>query len=253
MPLTHDEKRRYARHIVLESFGEAAQERLCRSSALVIGAGGLGSSSLSYLAAAGIGRLGMVDDDRVELSNLQRQILHETGDIGRPKVQSAEDRITELNPLVRVEPHALRLTEANAAELIGHYDIVLDGSDNFETRFLVNRTCHRLKKTLVSAALRGFEGQLSTFKSYLGAPHPCYQCLVPELPPVNNNCSETGVIGPLCGVLGSLQALEAIKELTGIGESLSGKLLRMEMLSLRFKIVQLPRNSNCSLCYTDKK
>lgn len=278
--------RRYARHIVLPEIGEEGQARLLKAKVLVIGAGGLGSAALSYLAAMGIGTLGVIDDDRVEMSNLQRQILHEQADIGRMKVQSAQDRIEELNPEVTVitypfrlgdgdwglgigdlssviasdqrersnpgwiasSPTAPRNDENKAEDIIRNYDLVIDGSDNYPTRFLLNATCYRLKKPLISAAIRAFTGQLSTFKAYLGPPHPCYQCFIPEIPPVAQNCSETGVLGALAGVMGSLQAMEAVKELLGIGESLSGKLLIVEGLSGKARTIILPREPECPVC-----
>lgn len=233
--LSLEQKRRYSRNIIVPHIGEAGQERLLSAKVLVVGAGGLGSAFISYLAATGIGTIGIIDNDRVELSNLQRQILHEHGDIGRLKVQSAEDRVVELNPDVKVNIHPLRLDESNIDGILPLYDIVADGCDNFPTRFLVADACERFKKTLVSAAVKGMEGQLSTFKPYLGAPHPSYRDLVPELPPNPDSCTETGVLGPVCGILGSMQASEAIKEILGIGESLSGTLVRYDALTQTFK------------------
>lgn len=229
--LTDDQRRRYARNITLTSIGEAGQEKLLGARVLVVGAGGLGSSLISYLAAAGIGHLDVIDGDRVELSNLQRQIIHETGDIGRLKVESAKDRIEELNPDIRVKIYPHKLDATNIDTIVANHDIVADGCDNFATRFLVADACLRASIPLVSAAVKGFEGQLSTFKPYLGSPHPSYRCFVPDLPPDPNNCTETGVIGAVCGVLGSMQGLEIIKELLGIGESLSGILLRYNGLT----------------------
>lgn len=248
--MPHDAAVRYARTISLPEVGEAGQDRLQSARVLVIGAGGLGSSALMYLAAAGIGTLGIVDDDRVALSNLQRQILFETGDIGRPKAESAADALRDLNPEVRIEPHALRLTEANAARLIASCDLVVDGSDNFATRLTVNRHCLAARKTLVSAAVIGFTGQLYTFKPYLGAPHPCYQCLVPELPPpeATPTCAESGVLGSVAGMLGAWQATEVIKELLGIGESLSGHMLVVDALQASVRKVALPRDPACMIC-----
>ncbi len=248
MALTPEQMRRYARHIVLSQIGEAGQQQLLTSSALVIGSGGLGSAALAYLAASGIGRLGVIDHDRVELSNLQRQVLFETADIGRPKVEAARDRLEEINPDCKIEAFAERLTAGNARALVKPFDIVLDGSDNFETRFAVADACMQENKPLISAALSGFSAQLSTFKPYLGKPHPCYRCLVPILPERERNCAQEGIIGPLAGMLGSMQALEAVKELSGIGESLSGKLFIIDALTLAIRNTILARDANCPAC-----
>ncbi len=242
--------RRYARHVVLPEIGEAGQDKLLASSVLVIGAGGLGSASLGYLAAGGVGRLGIVEPDRVELSNLQRQLLFETADIGQPKVQAAADRLEEINPGIRIELFPTRITPENARELLESFDIVIDGSDNFQTRFAVADACYAGKKTLISAAISGFSAQASTFKPHLGAPHPCYRCLIPHLPEREADCAQEGIIGPLAGMLGSLQALEAIKELLGIGTSLSGFLWVYDALCAQSKKLSLPRNPGCSLCGT---
>lgn len=246
--LNHDDEQRYNRQIILPLIGRAGQERLLKSRVLVIGAGGLGAPLLSYLAAAGVGTLGVVDGDRVERSNLGRQILFETGDIGRPKVHSAEDRVYDLNPGVQVITHPVMLDASNAEWFIAEYDLVADGCDDFATRLLVNATCHRLKKPLVSAALRGFEGQISSFLSYLGAPHPCYQCWVHSPPPHAQNCAAQGVVGALAGVMGSLQAMEVIKLLLGIGESLDGVLLRYDALQHYFTRSRLVRDPACPVC-----
>jgi adenylyltransferase/sulfurtransferase len=214
----------------------------------VVGAGGLGSASISYLAAAGVGHIGVADDDRVELSNLQRQILHETADIGRPKAESARDRITEINPDVSMRLHTQRIDVANARAIVPDYDIVADGSDNFATRFAINEACHAAGKPLVSAALRAYEGQLAVFRSYLGSPHPCYRCFVGHAPADERGCRDAGVLGALAGVMGSLQALEIIKELLGIGESLEGRLLIVDALSLRTRIARIARDPCCVCC-----
>jgi adenylyltransferase/sulfurtransferase len=240
--------RRYARHNVLPEIGEAGQQKLLASSVLVIGAGGLGSASLGYLAASGIGRLGIVEPDRVELSNLQRQLLFETADIGRPKTEAARDRLEEINPGIKIETFPTRITAANAGDLIRSFDLVIDGSDNFATRFAVAESCYHGKKPLVSAAISGFSAQASTFKPYLGAPHPCYRCLVPEHPERDVDCAQEGIAGPLAGIMGSLQALEAIKELLAIGTSLSGSLLVWDTLNAQCKKLGLPRNPACPLC-----
>lgn len=242
--LDSDHKRRYARTILLKEVGEEGQARLAEASVLVIGAGGLGAAALSYLAAAGVGHLGIADHDKVELSNLGRQIIHETGDIGRWKVESAADRISELNP----ETHVELFRASFAASQLKGYDIVLDCSDNFDTRFAINAACHEAGLSLISAAVRGWHAQLTVFKSHLGAPHPCYRCLVPDAPPGRNDCAEGGIISPLVGVLGSTQALEAIKEILGIGTSLSGRLLRYNALATHWRESALPRDPACPVC-----
>lgn len=247
-----DELERYSRHIILPEIGGAGQQRLKQARVLVIGAGGLGSPLLLYLAAAGVGTLGIVDDDTVSLSNLQRQVLHDTEGLGRQKTESAAVAIASLNPNVRVIEHTTRLTPENADSLIGTYDIVADGSDNFDTRFLVNDTCYRLKKTLVTAAMLRFDGQLSTFKAHQGAPHPCYRCVFPEAPPPGSvpACSEAGVLGALGGVMGSLQALEVVKEILDLGDSLSGRLLLYDALRGDVRTVRLRRDPVCKTCGT---
>lgn len=245
-----DELERYARHIILPEIGGAGQQTLKRSRVLVIGAGGLGSPLLLYLAAAGVGTLGIVDDDTVSLSNLQRQVLHNTERVGEKKTESAAVALSALNPHVRVIEHTTRLTPETADALIGAYDLVADGSDNFDTRFLVNDTCYRLKKTLVTAAMLRFDGQLSTFKAHQGEPHPCYRCVFPEPPPAGSvpACSEAGVLGALGGVMGSLQALEVVKELLGLGDSLSGRLLLYDALRGDVRTVKLRRDPHCRTC-----
>lgn len=244
--LSSDAQRRYARHIVLPEVGQAGQDKLLSSSVLVIGAGGLGSSAIAYLAASGIGKIGIVEHDRVELSNLQRQILFETADIGRSKAKATKDRVNEVNPDCLVELFEKKLTTENARELIKNFDIVVDGCDNFETRFAVSAACLLERKTLVSAAISGFSAQISTFKPYLGKSHPCYRCLVPQTPTRERNCSQEGIIGPLAGMMGSFQALEVIKELLEIGESLSGYLLIIDALTTGVRKVKLAKDSGCS-------
>lgn len=250
MDFTEDQIRRYARHIILPEVGGAGQERLLRARVLVVGAGGLGAPALLYLAAAGVGTLGVVDDDAVDLSNLQRQVIHDGASLGRAKVDSAADRIAALNPDVRVVRHRLRLDAANAADLVSGYDLVCDGTDNFATRFALNDACHAAGVTLVSASLFRFDGQLSTFKSRLGAGHPCYRCLVPEPPPPGlvPSCAEAGILGAVAGVLGTLQATEAVKEILGIGEGLSGRLLLYDGLGARFSTVRIPKDPDCPCC-----
>lgn len=248
MALTDDQQRRYARHIVLPEIGRAGQEKLLASKVLVIGAGGLGSSSIAYLAAAGIGHIGIIEPDRVELSNLQRQILFETADIGRAKAAAARDRIHEVNPDCYVQIFEERITSENANRLVAGFDIVVDGCDNFETRFVVSAACMQEKKPLVSAAISGFSAQLSTFKPYIGEGHPCYRCLVPEMPQREISCAQEGIIGPLAGMLGSMQALEAIKELLSIG-ALSGRLLIIDALAMDIRKVDLLRDPGCKFCF----
>lgn len=250
---SQDELERYARHVILPEVGGAGQQRLKSARVLVVGAGGLGSPLLLYLAAAGIGRIGIVDDDTVSLSNLQRQVLHGTEAVGRRKVESAATALSALNPHVRIVEHDMRLNAENAEATIGGYDIVADGSDNFDTRFLINDTCYRLKKTLVTAAILRFDGQLSTFKAHLGAPHPCYRCVFPEPPPPGSvpACSEAGVLGALGGVMGSLQALEVVKEILELGESLSGRLMLYDALRGDFRTVRLRRDPLCRTCGTE--
>jgi molybdopterin-synthase adenylyltransferase len=241
---------RYARHVILEEVGEGGQERLLASSVLVLGAGGLGSPLLLYLAAAGVGRIGIVDDDHVELSNLQRQVIHGTRSLGRAKVASAQETIAAINPEILVEPHPVRLAASNAAELVAGYDLVADGSDNFATRYLLNDACFLARKPLVSAALLRFDAQLSVFKAYLGPPHPCYRCLFPEPPPPDlvPRCEQAGIFGALAGSVGALQATEVLKELLELGDSLSGRLLIYDGLGSEFRTLKVPRDPGCRLC-----
>ena len=251
MSLNDEELERYARHIVLREVGGVGQARIRKARVLIVGAGGLGSPCALYLAAAGVGHLGIVDDDTVSLSNLQRQVLFTTGDVGAHKVQAAMARLGALNPGVGIEPHAVRLTAKNVGSLIGGYDIIADGSDNFETRFLLNDACHFAKKILVSAAVTEFDGQLATFKAWdKSGAHPCYRCLFPAPPPQGTvaSCSETGVLGAAAGVMGSLQALEVLKQITGIGEGLAGKILITDTLAMRFRTVSLSPDPGCPLC-----
>ena len=251
MSLTDDELERYARHIVLREVGGVGQARLKAARVLVIGAGGLGSPLVLYLAAAGIGTIGIVDDDIVSLSNLQRQIAHRTADVGRAKTESAADAIHAINPGVAVELHPFRLDASNALDLIARYDIVADGSDNFATRFLVNDAAFFAKRTLVSAAVTEFDGQLATYKAYdRSGAYPCYRCLFPEPPPPGTvgSCSETGVLGAAAGVMGTLQALEVIKEIAKVGETLAGRLLIYEALATRFRTVTIKPDPACALC-----
>jgi molybdopterin-synthase adenylyltransferase len=235
MPLTDTEVERYARHIVLPEVGGPGQNKLKNSSVLVIGAGGLGAPLLLYLAAAGVGRIGIVDADTVSLSNLQRQVIHTTPQIGVRKTQSAAAMIAAINPHVVVEQHATRITTENALDLISRFDVVADGCDNFPTRFLVSDACYFARKPLVSAAVGQFDGQISTFRPYEKG-QPTYRCFVGALPErgLFPACEEAGVIGALPGIMGAMQAMEVIKELLGIGESLMGRILMYDALAARF-------------------
>jgi adenylyltransferase/sulfurtransferase len=236
-----DEIQRYKRHLVLHDVGGAGQQRLKAARVLVIGAGGLGSPLLLYLAAAGVGTLGVVDDDTVSLDNLQRQIVHRTEAVGTPKVASAAATLQAINPHVTVEAHPFRIDARNALDLIGRYDVVADGSDNFATRYLVSDACHLAGRTLVSAAVGPLDGQLTTLKPHLakpdGTPWPSYRCLFPAPPPAGTvaNCSEVGVLGSVVGVMGTLQATEVLKEIVGFGESLAGRLVVYDARSARFE------------------
>jgi molybdopterin/thiamine biosynthesis adenylyltransferase len=250
MELSETQFERYARHLVLDEVGEEGQQKLLAARVLVVGAGGLGSPLLLYLAAAGVGTLGVVDDDAVDLSNLQRQIVHATENIGIAKVESARRTLFHVNPEVKVEAHQARLGEANIADIVGAYDLIADGSDNFATRYLLNDACYRLKKPLIGAALSPFDGQLSTFKAFLGPPHPCYRCLFREPPPPDSvpRCETAGILGAIAGVMGTLQATEVLKEILGIGESLSGTLLVYDALRAGFHKIKLPRDPDCPTC-----
>jgi len=244
---------RYARHILLPEIGGAGQTKIMDGRVLVIGAGGLGSPVLLYLAAAGVGTIGIIDDDKIELSNLQRQIIHTTPKVGKPKVESARDAVETINPDVKLQIYEERFTADNAFKLLKHYDIVADGSDNFETRFLVNDACYLTGTTLVSAAILRFDAQLGTYKSHLKTSqedHPCYRCIFPEVPPADTtpSCAEAGVLGALCGVVGSLQATEILKELTGAGTSLSGYLLIIDGLGCEFRKIKVNPDPDCALC-----
>jgi len=238
--LTDQEIERYRRHLVLKEIGGEGQQKLKAARVLVVGAGGLGSPLLIYLAAAGVGTIGIVDDDRVSLDNLQRQIAHETGSVGTLKTRSAAHMIERLNPHVATELYSTRLVAANALDIVSRYDIVADGSDNFTTRYLVNDACYFARKPLVFAAVGPFDGHVTTFRAFEtgpdGNPRPNYRCLFPEPPPEGTvaPCSEAGILGAIAGVIGSLQAVELLKELTGTGEGLVGRLLLYDGLSARF-------------------
>lgn len=243
--LTDDEIDRYARHLVLKEIGGAGQMKLKAARIALVGMGGIGSPAALYLAAAGVGTLGLIDDDEVSLSNLQRQILYTTRDAGAAKAEVAAARLDALNPHCVCHVHRLRLDEDKAADVLGGYDIVLDGCDNFPTRLLVNRVCHDLKKPLVSAALGRFSGQLATFDG-----SPCYQCLVPDIPPDAETCERVGVVGALAGIMGAMAALEAIKLITGAGESLRSQLLIFDGLTMASRIVRLAADPACQVCGT---
>jgi adenylyltransferase/sulfurtransferase len=248
--LSGEELERYARHIVLREVGGPGQAALGRARVLVIGAGGLGAPVLLYLAAAGVGRLGVIDDDTVALSNLQRQVIHGTPDVGKPKVDSAATAIRRLNPNVTVATHAERLTAANALSVVSDYDLVADGSDNFATRYLVSDACFFAGKPLVTAAVGTFDGTLTTLRPHErgedGKPNPSYRCLFPEPPPPGTvpACSEAGILGALPGILGSMMALEVIREIVGFGEGLVGRLLMVDARAMRFETLNYAWDEN---------
>lgn len=248
MPLSHDEIRRYARHLILPEVGLAGQNKLRAARVVCVGAGGLGSPTVMYLAAAGVGRLGVVDHDVVDCSNLQRQILHGTGDVGRAKTDSAGDAIRRLNPHVEVVLHAVRLKRENALQVLGGYDIVVDGTDNFATRYLTNDACVLLKKPNIYGSIYRFDGQASVFAPHAGG--PCYRCLYPEPPPPGMvpNCAEGGVLGVLPGIVGCIQAAETLKWILGRGTSLLGRLLLVNALDMRFRELKLRRDPACPVC-----
>ncbi|MEX0953829.1 MAG: molybdopterin-synthase adenylyltransferase MoeB [Rhizobiaceae bacterium] len=241
------ELERYARHIVLPEIGGPGQQKLKRARVLIVGAGGLGAPLIAYLAAAGVGTLGIVDDDVVSLSNLQRQVIHDTGAVGTPKVESAANAVSRINPHVRVVEHRLRIAGANAARLVGDYDIVADGSDNFDTRYAMADACEKAGRPLVSAAVGRFDGTLTVLKPFEtnddGKPNPGYRDLFPEPPPAGMvpSCAEAGVLGALTGVMGTLQAMEVIKLIAGIGEPLVGRLLMYDAFGARFDTVRYGR------------
>lgn len=249
-PITDEQLVRYARHVILDEVGEEGQAKLLAAKVLVIGAGGLGAPLLLYLAAAGVGTLGVIDHDVVDLTNLQRQVIHTTGSIGAPKVASAEAAIRALNPEVKVVALREKLTAANALRIVAGFDLVADGSDNFPTRYLVNDACFLAKKPLVSGALLRFEGQLSTFRAFEAGEHPCFRCLFPEPPPEGTvpRCDQAGIFGAVAGALGTLQAAEVLKEILGLGESLSGGLLLYDALSTNFRKMKAKRDPACPLC-----
>lgn len=248
MDFTEEQIQRYARHILLPEVGGTGQGTLLGSRVLVVGAGGLGSPLMLYLAAAGVGTIGLIDDDTVDLSNLQRQVAHTTDRIGMSKVDSAIEAVRAVNPEITVIPYRNRITAANALSIIGEYDVVADGTDNFETRFLINDACFFARTPLVSAAILRFDGQLATYKPHAGG--PCYRCLFREPPPPGlvPTCSQAGILGSVAGTMGTLQATEVLKELLGIGESAAGRLLIYDALDMEFRTVTVKPDPACPLC-----
>lgn len=250
MDLSDDQFERYARHLILDEVGDAGQARLLDSRVALIGAGGLGAPAALYLAAAGVGRLTIIDDDVVELSNLQRQVIHTTGQVGQPKTESARRMLTEINPGVAISVAQTRLYATNAEDLLRDHDLVLDGSDNFATRYAANDSCYRLAIPLISGALLRFEAQIGLYQAHLGPPHPCYRCLFPAPPPNDlvPRCDQAGILGAVAGVAGTLMATEALKTLLGLGESLSGKLMIYDALAAQFTTMRAARDPQCVLC-----
>ena len=247
MTLNADERARYARQLILPKFGEEGQRRLAAAGVLVVGAGGLGSPVLLYLVAAGVGRIGIVEFDSIDVSNLHRQVLYGTSAIGASKLEESRERLHDLNPHVTLETHAARLSRDNALEIIGAYDLVIDGTDNFATRYLINDACVLLGKPNVYGSVHRFEGQVAVFDAARG---PCYRCLYPDPPPPDlvPSCAEGGVLGVLPGVIGTLQATEAIKLIAGIGEPLIGRLLLYDALASTFRTLRVQKDANCPIC-----
>ncbi|MDQ6951678.1 MAG: molybdopterin-synthase adenylyltransferase MoeB [Mariprofundales bacterium] len=249
---TEEQIERYSRHIILPEVGAEGQSKLLESKVFMIGAGGLGSPVAYYLAAAGVGTIGIADADVVDMSNLQRQIIHNQDRVGMPKVESARETIQALNPDVQVNTYNYRIDADNVREIIRDYDLIIDGCDNFPTRFLVNDACFFEHKTLISGAMFRFEGQVATFKPHADKEGPCYRCLYPEPPPngLVPSCSEAGILGALAGAVGTIQAVEAVKELLGIGDSLSGRLMIFDALRMEWKKLKLRQDPGCPLCGT---
>ena len=243
MSFSAAEVERYARHLVLREIGGPGQQKLKAARVLLVGMGGLGAPAALYLAAAGVGTLGLADPDVVSLSNLQRQVLYQTDDVGRPKVEVAAERLIAINPHVAIEPHPVWLDAGNAGELIARYDLILDGTDDFATRFAVSDACVAHGKTLVSGALGRWTGQVGVFTS-----RPCYRCLVPEIPPDAETCALVGVVGALAGVIGSMMALEAVKTITGAGQALAGRLLIYDALAAETRTVRIGADPACPVC-----
>ena len=248
MRLSAEELQRYSRHLLMPEVTSEGQRRLKAARILCVGAGGLGSPAALYLAAAGVGTIGIVDFDDVDLSNLQRQILHGTKDIGRSKLESARDRLRDINPEIEIESHECRFSSENASQLVAQYDVVVDGSDNFPTRYLSNDVCVFARKPNVYGSVFRFEGQTTVFAPHLGG--PCYRCLFPEPPPPDSvpNCAQAGVLGVLPGIIGMLQAIETIKLIVGIGEPLVGRLLHFDALKVKFRELNLRRDPECPVC-----
>lgn len=246
LTLTPDQVKRYSRHIIMGQVGSVGQRKLLQSRVLIVGAGGLGSPSAVYLSLAGVGTIGIADFDVVDVSNLQRQILHHNDDVGRPKVVSAQDSIKAYNPDTNVVLHETWLTSENAMEIVSQYDLVVNGADNFPSRYLINDACYLAGKPLVDGSILIFDGQATVFVPGQG----CYRCLFPSPPPPGMvpNCAEAGVLGALTGLVGSIQAVEALKLIMGIGESLTSRLLLIDALSMDFRQVRIPKNPNCPLC-----
>ena len=247
---TEKQIERYSRHIILPEVGAEGQSKLLESKVFMIGAGGLGSPVAYYLAAAGVGTIGIADADVVDSSNLQRQIIHNEDRVGMPKVESARETMQALNPDVKVNTYNYFVTEDNIREIIREYDLIIDGCDNFPTRFLVNDACYFEKKPLISGAMFRFEGQVATYKPHVDKEGPCYRCLYPEPPPAGlvPSCSEAGILGALAGAVGTIQAVEAVKELLGIGDSLSGKLMTFDALRMEWKKLKSRKDPGCPLC-----
>lgn len=248
MQLTEDQIFRYSRHILLPEVGGVGQKRLLDARVFCVGVGGLGSPIALYLAAAGVGTIGIADSDQVDISNLQRQVLHYTEDIGKPKTHSAQEKLEKLNPDIKIAAYDSLITKDNIRDIVRGYDIVVDGSDNFPTRYLVNDACYFEKKTLVSGAIFQFEGQLSVFKPHSGG--ACYRCLYPELPPegMMPSCQEAGILGAVAGTVGTLQAIETLKEILEIGDSLNDRLLIFNALKMSFDSVKVNKHPECRLC-----
>jgi molybdopterin/thiamine biosynthesis adenylyltransferase len=243
MSFSDGEVERYARHLVLREIGGPGQQKLKAARVLLVGMGGLGAPAALYLAAAGVGTLGLADADTVSLSNLQRQVLYQTDDVGRPKVEVAAERLAAINPHLALETHPVWLDTANAGDLISRYDLILDGTDDFSTRFAVSDACVAHGKTLVSGALGRWTGQVGVFQG-----QPCYRCLVPEIPPDAETCALVGVVGALAGVIGAMMALEAVKIITGAGQSLAGRLLIYDALAAETRTVRIGADPSCPVC-----
>ena len=248
MSFSDAEVERYARHLMLKEIGGPGQQRLRDARVLIVGAGGLGAPAALYLAAAGVGVLGLIDDDTVSLSNLQRQVLFTTEDLGRPKVSAAAERLVALNPYVSIEAYRARVHPMNAESIIADYDLVLDGTDDFETRAAVNAACVATGRPLVSGALGRWSGQVGVFEG-----RPCWRCLVPETPPDAETCAAVGVIGALAGVIGSMMALEGVKHLAGAGATLSGRLLLYDGLNATTRVIRVPADPTCPVCSPDRR